>query len=183
MCLVPSTSSAEQWLASLCAGCFQIASTACVPSCPEAQPKDSSSPLLLAQGSHRDHSAVIFCTATLLSFPQLQNMLAALAHKWSFAFYAWMHSDVVVLQQNPLANASALILDLVEPRLQAHPGTAFLDYDRLAVYSTRVSVDIRYFYLARTAKKVLGPTDTCHLRCSQVVLEHPWDEDFLQNYM
>eukprot|EP00200_Dunaliella_tertiolecta_P001391 CAMPEP_0202344760 /NCGR_PEP_ID=MMETSP1126-20121109/4299_1 /ASSEMBLY_ACC=CAM_ASM_000457 /TAXON_ID=3047 /ORGANISM="Dunaliella tertiolecta, Strain CCMP1320" /LENGTH=353 /DNA_ID=CAMNT_0048935987 /DNA_START=11 /DNA_END=1072 /DNA_ORIENTATION=+ len=97
--------------------------------------------------------AAYYHTVTLLSFPQLMNLLAALSKAWGFDYFGWMHSDGVVLRKDTSEDIGAVVQSKLQGMGSSSWGVAFTYYDILAFYNTKV------------------------------VLEHPWDENYLQNYM
>lgn len=112
--------------------------------------------------------------------------------------YGWMHSDAVVLQVQPEAeDLGAVLLGKLE-QLGSHWAAAFTSYDVLAFYNTQVSQGQRQKVVgaggAALSRTCWGPVTTPN-RCSkhfapahppppaQAVLEMPWDEHLLQNYI
>lgn len=53
------------------------------------------------------NAAAILQTATQLTFTQLHNVMAALAHAWQFKLFAWQHADVVVIKVRVFVGSSA----------------------------------------------------------------------------
>lgn len=88
-------------------------------------------------------------------FLLLSAQMAALSSSWNFPFYAWMHSDGVVLKKEgrEQEDTSSIVEDQLKRLKPNSWGVYFTSYDILAFYNTKA------------------------------VLKHPWDENFLQNYM
>ncbi|KAF5829730.1 hypothetical protein DUNSADRAFT_15577 [Dunaliella salina] len=114
---------------------------------------DNSEDTELSRHPDFQDAAAYYHTVTLLNFPQLMNLLAALSKAWGFDYFGWMHSDGVVLRKDTSEDIGAIVQSKLQGMSSSSWGVAFTYYDILAFYNTKV------------------------------VLEHPWDENYLQNYM
>lgn len=64
--------------------------------------------------------------------------IAALSRSWGFPFYAWLHSDGVVMKKTANEDVSTLLADQLGRRKPGSWAVYFTNYDILAFFSTQV---------------------------------------------